>query len=78
MKKRNLFVVFIGLLMVMCISSKVFADRRSYVWTYEYLTMPKGMAEFEYYLTVTVPDKNKSNINTWKHYLELEYGITGR
>ncbi|MDO8662963.1 MAG: hypothetical protein Q7K98_07085 [Candidatus Omnitrophota bacterium] len=53
-----------------------YADRRSYVWTYEYMTLPKGMAEIEYYLTTQVPDTAKSNVNTWKHWVELEYGIT--
>lgn len=57
-------------------TSDAYADRRSYVWTYEYMTMPKGMTEIEYYLTTIVPDTHKSNVNTWKHWLELEYGIT--
>ncbi|MDP2912164.1 MAG: hypothetical protein Q8N76_07535 [Candidatus Omnitrophota bacterium] len=52
------------------------ADWRSYVWTYEYSTMPKGTSEIEYYLTAKVPDTDKSNVNTWQHWLELEYGIT--
>lgn len=57
-------------------TSNLYADRRSYVWTYEYITMPKGMAELEYYVTTIVPDANESDINTWKHWIELEYGIT--
>jgi hypothetical protein len=52
------------------------ADRRSYVWTYEYMTMPQDMMELEYYTTVIVPEQNESNVNTWKHWAELEYGIT--
>jgi hypothetical protein len=55
-----------------------FADRRSYVWTYEYMTMPKGMWELETYVTTEVPDMHKSNINTVKPQIELEYGITDR
>jgi len=58
------------------VTSNSYADRRSYVWTYEYKTMPKGMAEVEYYLTTELPDIDKSKVNTWKHQLELEYGIT--
>lgn len=68
------FVLFTVLLPVKNAS----ADRRSYVWTYEYQTMPKGMAEAEYYVTTEVPNTNKKNINTWKHQLELEYGLTDR
>jgi hypothetical protein len=53
------------------------ADRRSYVWTYEYLTMPKGAAELEYYLTHKIPDTGDySEKNTWDHAAELEYGLT--
>ena len=55
-----------------------YADRRSYVWTYEYMTMLKGRYELEYYLTQQQPDISKSKPNTWKHYVELEYGITDR
>lgn len=39
------------------------------------MTMPKGMWEVEYYLTTEVRDINRSNINTLKQWLELEYGI---
>ena len=55
-----------------------FADKRSYVWTYEYMTMPKGRIEAEYYLTPKVPDWNESEVNSWGHQIELEYGITDR
>ncbi len=52
-------------------------DRRAYVWTYEYMTMPKGTAELEYYLTLKGADRhNFSDKNTWEHQAELEYGIT--
>ncbi len=54
------------------------ADARSYVWTYEYQTMPKGKAEVEYYETVKVPDTNDPAIKTLEHWLEYEYGITDR
>lgn len=53
------------------------ADRRTYVWTYEYMTMPRGAAELEYYLTLKAPDIDDfSAKNTWEHQLEFEYGIT--
>lgn len=55
------------------------ADRRSYVWTYEYQTMPKGESEVEYYLTHKVPDSHKyDDKNTWEHQAEYEYGLTDR
>ena len=53
------------------------ADRRGYVWTYEYMTMPQGAAELEYYLTTKVPDLHKyDDKNTWEHQVEFEYGLT--
>lgn len=70
--------VFFALAVLLGVVEYSFADRRSYVWTYEYQSMPKGMAEIEYYLTTEVPDKGRSNVNTWKHWVELEYGLTDR
>lgn len=55
---------------------KAYADQRSYVWTYEYLTMPKGKVEIEYYHTTKIPNTSDADINTMKHQIELEYGIT--
>lgn len=71
-------VLSLGLLVfsVLAITQIGFADRRSYVWTYEYMSMPAGMWEVENYLTSEVPNINRSNINTLKEWLELEYGIT--
>lgn len=78
-KKKMSGVKRIGLALVIVLgfcAENSFADRRSYVWTYEYMTMPKGMWELEYYLTSEAADINRSNINTLKHWFELEYGIT--
>jgi len=62
---------------VMLTAGSAQADRRAYVWTYEYMTMPKGTAEVEYYLTLKVPDWDDFDAaNTWEHQLELEYGLT--
>ena len=51
MKKIILSSLIMSIVSVLFLSGKAFADRRSYVWTYEYQTMPKGHAEIEYYLT---------------------------
>ncbi|MHC4171373.1 MAG: hypothetical protein ACYST5_00315, partial [Planctomycetota bacterium] len=67
------------MLLVLFAADTVNADRRGYVWTYEYMTMPKGQAEIEYYLTHKVPDfHNYDNKNTWQHQVEYEYGLTDR
>ncbi len=68
-------VLLVGLVSIL-FTSPAHADKRSYVWTYEYMTMPKGMFELEYYLTQQQPNIDKLKPNTWKHYVELEYGIT--
>lgn len=54
------------------------ADRRSFVWTYEYMTMAKGEAEIEYYLTSKLPDRSDRETSSWQQQFELEYGITNR
>lgn len=70
-------MVLSGVLGVLVLAGWARADRRAYVWTYEYMTMPKGAAEVEYYLTLKAPDIDDfSAANTWEHQLEFEYGIT--
>ncbi|MHC4558423.1 MAG: hypothetical protein ACYTFW_13560, partial [Planctomycetota bacterium] len=76
-KKRIL--IHLVLLLLMLYSSAAYADRRGYVWTYEYMTMPQGESEVEYYLTTKVPDFHKyDNKNSWEHQVEYEYGLTDR
>lgn len=66
----------IGLLFVFAIQSH--ADKRSYVWTYEYQTLPGCAAEIEYYMTNELPDRSNPQLNKWNHWVELEAGITDR
>ena len=73
--KRVLMVIF-GVCLFFSVVSDVYADRRSYVWTYEYQTMPKGWLEAEYYLTEEQPNIEKAKPNIWKQQVELEYGVT--
>ena len=73
---KKLLAFFSILVFTFCLTVDSHADRRSYVWTYEYQTMPKGLSEIEYYLTEEQKDVSKAKPNTWKHWLELEYGIT--
>jgi hypothetical protein len=68
---------FVTLLLLLGFAHRAHADRRGYVWTYEYMTMPRGHAELEYYLTSKVPDMhNYDDKNSWEHQAELEYGLT--
>jgi len=73
---KRTFMLIAGLVFTFGFVANSYADTRSYVWTYEYMTLPKGLSEIEYYLTTQVPDTSKSNVNTRKHWVELEYGIT--
>ena len=67
------------MLVVLFAADATNADRRSYVWTYEYLTMPRGEYELEYYLTTKVADLHKyGDENSWQPQLEYEYGLTDR
>ncbi|UCC96978.1 MAG: hypothetical protein JSW66_14170 [Phycisphaerales bacterium] len=73
---RHVFRMGIVLLLL-GFSSLAYADRRAYVWTYEYMTMPEGASELEYYLTTKVPDLHKyDDRNSWEHQVEYEYGLT--
>lgn len=47
------------------------ADRRNYVWTYQYLTMPKNATELEFYQTTML-----SEIEKWEFRFEVEHGLT--
>lgn len=72
MYKIKLFCLVCALCGVLVLTQDSFADRRSYVWTYEYQTLPKGMSEIEYYDTVKIPDTNDSSIKTLEHWVEYE------
>ena len=72
MKMAGIMVLIAGL----ALSSQ--ADRRSYVWTYESMTMPAGMLEWEYYMTTKIPDTGATDDSTWQHQVELEYGLLDR
>jgi len=67
--------ILTGISLFILLSNLALADRRAYVWTYEYQTMPKGELELEYYLDYRAPDWGNKSISKWTHQIELEYGI---
>ncbi len=74
---KKIAIIFIACFLgAAYISENALADRRSYVWTYEYQTMPKGMAEAEFYLTEEQKKIAKAKPNIWEPQVELEYGLT--
>lgn len=67
----------IGLLLVL--AGAALADQRSYVWTYEYQTVPKNEAELEYYYTASAPDRSSLTTNvTSEHKFEYEIAMNER
>src|SRR3989338_2424988 len=76
MQKSRILASVAAFVLVLGMAKDADADRRAYVWTYEYQTMPKGHAEIEYYLTEEQKNIEKAKPNIWKHWVELEYGIT--
>ncbi len=66
----------IGLLVVSAFNI-LSADKRLYVWTYEYKTMAPGEGEIETYYTSSIPDwQNREGKVTIDIQLELEVGMT--
>jgi hypothetical protein len=59
------------LILVLCATS--FADRRAYVWTYAYQTMPAGATELEFYQTSKLRE-----VDQWEYRIEIEHGLTRR
>lgn len=62
------------LLAAFFIASDAAADRRKYVWTYQFITMPAQATELEFYQTSTSRDDN----NRWEYRIEIEHGLTDR
>jgi hypothetical protein len=76
MKQYNLMYIIIALVLL---TSTVRADKRSYVWTYEYLTMKAGEVELEHYLSFSTPSSDSfSGITTTEHNIEIEIGMNDR
>jgi len=64
---------------VLMSSSDGFAGRRNYVWTYEYQTTGRGETELETFLTLSAPDIDSLENNTFvEHQIELEIGMNDR
>ena len=53
------------------------ADRRSLTYTYQYMTMPKGATELEFYSTQSRGEGNNPP-QTFQYQIEIEHGITDR
>jgi hypothetical protein len=63
------------------------ADRRIFAYSYPYMTLPQGTLELEHYLDLglnnwdnpATPELDRDwSHPSWRHMIELEYGITDR
>lgn len=66
-------IALILLLTISFIIPSVKADRRKYVWTYQFATMPMEGTELEFYQTVKSDERD-----SWEYRIEIEHGITPR
>lgn len=67
MFKRMAILSLVALFVV----PSVMADRRKYVWTYQYGTLAPGAAEIEFYQTSKLDD-----VDQWEYRIEIEHGLT--
>ena len=58
-------------LLITVMFSNSFADRRNYVWTYQYVTIPKNVTELEFYQTTKM-----RATDDWEYRIEVEHGLT--
>lgn len=68
--KSKLILITMILLMA---APSLMADRRKYVWTYQFATIAADAAELEFYQTTKL-DKTDS----WEYRIEIEHGLTDR
>lgn len=54
------------------------ADRRAFTYTYEYMTMPRGDTELEFYNEHRRPEMDDDNQAQFEWQLEIEHGLTER
>lgn len=65
--RKLLFILALTVLM----ATSSYADRRKYVWTYQYGTQAPSESELEYYQT-----GHLDNVDAFEYRLEFEHGLT--
>lgn len=68
---NSLMVMFFCIMIILYSDSPARADRRNYVWTYQYLSLPKGETELEFYQTTKL-----RALDEWEYRIEIEHGLT--
>lgn len=75
MKQMKKILIF-ALLVIFALPAISNADRRKYVWTYQYLTMSEGETELEFYQTTKLKPEGEND--EWEYRFEVETGLTDR
>lgn len=75
-KSLALAAAFVLTLTSLVVSPEARADRRAFTHTYEYMTMPKGDLELEFYNTQESYDYDTESATDFEQQIEVEYGIT--
>lgn len=78
MSQRNLLSILLTAMLIIIMSIPAQADRRQFVWTYGYHTMPSGSSELEYYYGYKLADRDNRDGGKYSHQLEIELGLTDR
>jgi hypothetical protein len=67
-----------ALLVALALPAVAAADQRSYTFTYQPITAPRGGLDLELYGTFSDPAGDAASARLWRYQVELEYGITDR
>lgn len=78
MLKHRMLSLTVMILLITLMAGSAMADRRHFVWTYGYATMPAGTAELEHYFGYKLADSDNKAGGQYSHQLELELGLTDR
>ncbi len=73
-REKAILWVGVGLLL-----GSLYADQRKFVWTYEYITMERGLAELEFYYTIQVANQTQpTSTLSQELWIATEVGMTDR
>ena len=69
----RIFSLLLFLIVLFFLAHSSYADRRNYVWTYQYRTLSQAETELEFYQTTLFANKE-----IWEYRIEVEHGFTER
>jgi hypothetical protein len=75
---QSLRTLAVPVVAISLVGGAAHADRRAFTHTYEYMTMPDGDTELEFYNTHTRPEMGEDRDAGFEWQLEIEHGLTER